>query len=132
MNTWSRKSKPGELERYRYVAILTIIVVVFDTYYSKKDAKTQKKMDGTWDLFHFCFYFGLAYFVPNNWPLILALHVCWELFEDFLGYGCGMPTFIETDGKKVIDMFANSAGYLLGNAVFNSRTRKAAVPRSII
>lgn len=78
-----------------------------------------RKLDNVWSLSHFTFYVGLGILMPNNWTLILTLQICWELFEDFLGYRLGKKQYIETDGKKMFDIVCNSSGYLIGNIVSN-------------
>lgn len=149
-------SKPEELTRYRYIAVLVTIIVIivliqgksvftvnipkiklkgllvylgvivalfimYNKYYNNQNEATQKDLNNAWSFFHACFYFGLAYFVPNNWPLVVIFMVGWELFEDHMGYNVGRKEFIETDGKKMFDMICNSSGYLLGSIAFRER-----------
>jgi hypothetical protein len=141
-------SKQNELRRYQYVVVLICIIVlilildkktkltsledinvkgliayfivvavVFSVCMMRQTTK-QKLSDNTWDIGHFLFYFGLAYFIPNNYLLVSTLMVAWELFEDFMSYNVGKKAWLETNGKKMTDMMANTGGYYLGNLFF--------------
>ena len=115
-----QKSKLGNLQDINVrglIAYLVIVVVIFSVFMMRQTTK-QKLSDNSWDIGHFLFYFGLAYFVPNNFLLVAILMVAWELFEDFMGFNAGKKAWIETDGKKMTDMIANTSGYYLGNLFF--------------
>jgi hypothetical protein len=116
-----------------YVAIVVVAFALLMKWHANRISKIQTnknlnlkdktskilRLDNVWSLAHFSFYVGLGILMPNNWTLILTLQVCWELFEDFLGYRLGKKQYIETDGKKMFDIICNSSGYLIGNIVSN-------------
>lgn len=112
------------------IVYLIIVVVIFTACMMRQTTK-QKLSDNIWDVGHFLFYFGLAYFVPNNYLLVSILMVVWELFEDFMGFSSGKKAWIETDGKKMTDMFANTGGYFLGNLFFGRDRKHATFKRRI-
>jgi len=99
------------------IVYLIVVVIIFAVCMMRQTTK-YKLSDNLWDVGHFLFYFGLAYFAPNNYLLVSILMVIWELFEDFMGFNVGKKAWIETDGKKMMDMIANSGGYYLGNLFF--------------
>ena len=139
---------PSKLKRYRFVVVLLIIVL---TLYIVKPTILRPHLsdirfgsliiylvlilvgfrwlmnkdlsDNQWSMLHFGFYLGLAYSVPNNWFMILIIQVLWEGFEDYQGFDNAKPIYVETDRKKMIDMIANSSGYLIGNWAFGSAKR---------
>jgi len=100
------------------IAYLIFVIALFYILMSFQNTKNRLS-DNWWDTLHFCFYFFLAYFIPNNWGIILVLEVVWEMFEDTMGFVFKKCNYIETDQKKVKDILANSTGYLLGNLFFS-------------
>ena len=107
-----------------YLTVIVILFIWYDNYGKKQTKSIQEDLDKAWSFFHACFYFGLAYFIPNNWPLLMTFMVCWELFEDHMGFTVGQTYFIETDGKKIQDILCNCTGYFLGSLAFNQRWQK--------
>ncbi len=146
---YNAKSHPSNPMRYRFIVVLIIIMIVIYLSDSRAldlhieqinfaglvcylilviaifklamsiEKEDNKLTSNKWDLLHFSFYFFLAYFIPNNWPLIFCLEIGWELYEDFQGYNLGKPEYIETDQKKMVDVCANSLGYYLGIKFFS-------------
>lgn len=101
-----------------YIVISLILLMIFNAYCEKKTVIEQEDLDKNWSFLHACFYFGLAYFIPNNWPIILTLMVLWEVIEDFIGFRLRKKSFVEVDKKKMQDIACNSLGYYLGNLAF--------------
>ena len=100
------------------IIYLVVIIILFCICMSLQNS-TSRLSNWTWDLLHFTFYFFLAYFIPNNWLIVLTLSVCWELFEDTMGFVYKRYGFIETDRKKLVDILSNCTGYMLGSIVFS-------------
>ena len=131
INQYSLHSKRGniilnldQINVRGLIVYLIFVVALFNIFMSFQNTK-NRLTDAKWDILHFIFYFFLAYFVPNNWGIILVLEVVWEVFEDIMGFGLKKLDYIETDKKKIIDIIANSTGYLLGNIFFSiSKVRK--------
>ena len=108
------------------IAYLILVIILFSVLMSFQKTK-NRLTDLHWDILHFIFYFFLAYFVPNNWGIILVLEVVWEMFEDTMGFVLKKYDYVETDRKKIIDILANSTGYLLGNAFFTIPSVKSKI-----
>jgi len=128
-----KKSKLTSFENINIKGLIVyfiIVGVIFVVCMNRQTTK-QKLSDNIWDIGHFLFYFGLAYFIPNNYLLVSTFMVAWELFEDFMGFNVGKKAWIETDGKKMTDMIANSGGYYLGNLFFGRDLNHADFKRRI-
>lgn len=139
-----RISYPDELRRYKYIVELLIIIIVlyilwprlFQPHLNQIRWKAlivygviifilfqffmnRNLSDNQWSFLHFLFYTGLAYCVPNNLSLVVCIEVLWELFEDYQGFTRKKSSYVETNKKKMVDIAANTTGYLLGNFIFN-------------
>ena len=112
---WPKALQP-HLEQIRWKALIVYMVIIFILF---QVMMNKNLTDNQWSTCHAIFYFGLSYCVPNNLSLIVCIEILWELFEDYQGFSRNKPTYIETDRKKMVDIAANTSGYLLGNFVFN-------------
>lgn len=114
--------KPERINTVGLVAYIVVVLVLFQLimkWYNKLSKEKQDGLENFWSFLHFCFYFGLAYFIPDNWIVIIPLMVTWEFYEDFMGFEYDKETFIEDDGKKMFDIVCNSAGYWIGSKFFS-------------
>jgi len=100
--------------KWKGLLVYVVVIIALFAVFMKFDIP-----DNGWDVLHFSFYLGLAYFVPKNWVIISILMVSWELYEDHQGFDNDKPKYIETNKKKMVDMVANSLGYYIGNVIFN-------------
>jgi len=119
--------KPGKINVKGLIIYIVVIIVLFELimkWYNQLDEDKQNKATSLWSVLHFCFYFGLAYFIPNNWVVLIPFMVSWELFEDFMGYRMEKRSYIETDGKKMFDIVCNSTGYWIGTKFFAGIKRR--------
>jgi hypothetical protein len=107
--------------------IYIIVVIILFCICMSFQSSNNRLANTTWDILHFLFYFFLAYFIPNNWLIILVLGACWELFEDTMGFVYKRYGFVETDRKKLVDILSNCSGYLLGSIFFNHPKVKSKV-----
>jgi len=108
------------------VAYLILVIILFCVA-MRFEGRDHGLSSNQWDLLHFTFYFFLAFFMPDNWPIVFTLQVAWELFEDYMGYDRCDPRYIETDQKKMFDILANNAGYFVGNKLFANGVIRAKV-----
>lgn len=120
--------RPEQINVKGLIIYIVVVIALFAAIMKWYNQLSEEKQDGAenlWSFLHFCFYFGLAYFIPNNWIILIPFMVSWELFEDFMGFRMGKKTYIEKDGKKMFDIVCNSAGYWIGTKVFAQFRRQS-------